>query len=321
MSARLTAMLLSAAVGSCEASSRAPEHAREHPVEHLASHPGAGSRAGETAAIEQQASPDVLDCEPPLACSMAGQSCPSSQLPRFSKELDAAGWTQLLVLAERGVVAIVLGERVELVEGCQLPGRYHEAVAAPESPGRAWASDRLVLLPDEPRECERATHFVASFAIRGEHDGVAIALPLPCPPLGSGKPRGCIGAGLDDAAREAATKSRWQQAEPLLQRYEYEDIDRAIPLMLEITALLPVAWSYGTLAQSLRFLGQGQRGGCLWLAEAELAAQSLRSENPATDHELRRVAPSHEYPDCRTRPSLLTCFPEHFVPGVGDNCW
>lgn len=313
MSARLTAMVLSAAVGSCEASSRAQEPESEQPR--------ASSRKGEAVTIEEPPNPDVLDCEPPLECSMAGQRCPSSQLPGFSKELDAAGWTNLRRLAERGVVAVALGERVELIEGCRLPGAYHEAAAAPESPGRAWASDRLVFLPDEPRECDRATHFVASFAIRGEHDGVAIALPLPCPPLGSGKPRGCIGAGLDDQAREAAIKSHWQQAEPLLQRYEYEDLDRAIPLVLEIVALMPGTWSSATLVDSLRFLRQEQHGGCLWLAEAELAAQAMHPDQQALDLSHARVRPHHEQLDCHGRPSLLTCFPEHFVPGVGANCW
>lgn len=269
----------------------------------------------------EQPNPETLDCEPPLAGSMAQQTCPSSELPRFSTELDAAGWTNLRRLAERSMVAVVIGERVELIESCRLPGRYHEAAAAPESPGRAWASDRLVFLPDEPHECDRATHFVASFAIRGEHDGVAIALPLPCPPLGSGPPRGCIGAGLDDRAREAAIKSRYEQAEPLLQRYEDEDLDAAIPLVLEMAALMPSAWSYVNIVHVLRFLRQEQHGGCLWFAEAELAAQTLHPEHQALDLSGGRLAPSHAYPDCNTRPSLLTCFPEHFVPGVGDNHW
>jgi hypothetical protein len=295
-------------VGSCDAGSRAPEP--EPPP------------ASTTAPVPEaeQANPNPHDGEPPLSCSMAGQKCPSSKLPQFSRELDAAGWTQLRELAESGPVAVVLGEPVELVEGCRLPGRYHEAAAAPESPGRAWSSDRLVFLPDEVRECDRATHFVASFAIRGDNDAIAIALPLPCP-LGGGKPKGCIGAGLDAAAREAASKSRWQQAEPLLEQYEYETLDQALPLVLEIGALLPSAWSYVTVVDALRFLRQQQHGGCLWFAEAEFAAQTLHPEHEALELANGRLAPSHEYPDCNTRPSLLTCFPEYFVPGIGDNCW
>jgi hypothetical protein len=302
MSARSSTLLLTMlALGSCDQ--------------------GSAAVPPSTVASDELPNPDVLSCDPPLECSMAGQRCPSSSLPSFAAELDAAGWTRLRELAERGPVAVVLGERVELVESCRLPGRYHEAAAAPESPGRAWSSDRLVLLPDEPRDCGRATHFVASFAIRDETDGHAIALPLPCPPLGGETPSGCIGAGLDDEARTAAARSRWERAKPLLDEYEYETLDQAIPLVLEIAALMPGAWSYVNIAVALRFLGQGQHGGCLWLAEAELAAQTLHPEHRVLDLSNGRLAPSHEYPDCNTQPSLLTCFPERFEPGRGDNCW
>lgn len=293
-------------VGSCAAGSRTPE---------------SGVEAGEPGTLEDDDERQPCAGEPPLSCTMAGQACPSTKLPRFSASLDAAGWTRLRALADQGVVAIVLGDRVELVEGCRLPGRYHEAAAAAESPGRAWSSDRLVFLPDEPEACERATHFVASFAIRGELDGEAIALPLPCPPRGRDEaPIGCIGAGLDDAARMAAAKPLWDQAKPLLDSYE---IEGALPLVLDLAALLPEAWGYMNVRDALRPLDRQEHGGCLWLSEARFAVHALSPDESPSMVNLSngRISPSHEYRTCDTQPSLLTCFPERFVPGVGDNCW
>src|SRR5690606_15357899 len=248
---------------------------------------------------------------------------PSSSLRQFTTELDADGWARLRARAEQGMIAVALGDRVRLVDACELPGRYHEAAAGPDSPGRAWIGDRLVLLPDEARDCGPATHFVAGFAIRGEADGAAIVFPLPCPPLGSGKPRGCIGAGLVDDARKAAAQALWQQAEPLLEQEEYDTLARAIPLILEMAALAPEAWSYVKLVDALRFLSQEHHGGCSWLAEAAFAAHSLHPKFEASMIDLSRgrLGLSHEQLDCATRPSLLTCFPGRFVPGEGNNCW
>ncbi|PRP98100.1 hypothetical protein ENSA5_30850 [Enhygromyxa salina] len=281
---------------------------------------GVADRGADT---REPAAPRDPDVEPPLRCSMAGQACPSAGLPRFGAQLDAEGWTRLRALAGQGLVAVVLAEdgrkveKVELDEGCRPPGRYHEAVAAPESPGRAWASDRLAFAPDELGGCARATHFVASFAVRGDADGEAVALPLPCPPLGSGTPRACIGAGLDDPAREALARSKWALAEPLIEREDWAGFEAAVAPLVELAALMPSAWSYEALAGHLRFLDHERHGGCLWSAEASFAAQALRS-GPGAEP---RVAPDHEHLDCETRPSLLTCFPERFTPGTGDNCW
>jgi hypothetical protein len=271
--------------------------------------------------------PNPHDGQRPLSCTMAAQACPSSQLQRISTELDKAGWTRLRALAEQGVVAIVLGDRVEVLEACRLPGHYHEGVAAPDSPGRAWSSDRLVFVPDElsasgpKNKCDRATHFVASFAIRGDADGEAIVLPLPCPPLGTGKKAvGCVGAGLDDGARKAEVKTLWQQAEPLLDKL---DMDPALPLALRMAALMPDAWGYMKLLDALRPLDRETHGGCLWLSEAAFAVHVLKPDHEISivDVSKGRITPSHDYPICDTQPSLLTCFPGRFVPGTGDNCW
>jgi hypothetical protein len=267
--------------------------------------------------------PDPHDGEAPLSCTMAGQACPSSSLPRISSELDKTGWTRLRALAEQGVVAVVLGERVELVEACRLPGQYHEGVAAPDSPGRAWSSARLVFVPDElsGASCSRATHFVASFAISGEADGEAIILPLPCPPLGTGKvAKGCIGAGLDDAARKLTAEPLWNRAETLLDNRE---MDQALPLVLDIAALIPDGWGYMQLLEALRPLDHEGHGGCLWLSEAAFAVHVMLPDHRISivDISKGRITPSHDYPICDTQPSLLTCFPGRFIPGTGNNCW
>jgi hypothetical protein len=293
---------------SCGSGSRPPEQSGEQP--------GGEQPGGEP----EVSNPDPHDGEPPLSCSMAGQACPSAGLPRFSSQLDQAGWVRLRALAEDRVVAVVLGDRVELIESCRLPGRYHEGAPAPDSPGRAWSSDRLVFVPGEVVDCGRATHFVASFAIAGEADGEAIALPLPCPPLGSGKPSGCIGAGLDDEGRKHAAKPLWEATKPLLDNRE---MDGALPLALDIAALLPDGWGYLTLLDALRPLDQQTHGGCLWLSEAVYALHEMLPDHEVSivDVSGGRIAPSHEYPTCDTRPSLLTCFPKRFRPGTGDNCW
>jgi hypothetical protein len=166
---------LGAAIAPCSSASRTDAPADSH-TDPFARSDADGAYAGND--NEQR----CAGVEPELVCSMTGQACPSPGLPRFSTQLDASGWKRLRALARHGVVAVVLGERVEIVEGCRLPGRYYEAAAAEQSPGQAWSSDRLVLLPDEPKNCGRATHFVASFAIRGKADGEARPSLLTCFP-------------------------------------------------------------------------------------------------------------------------------------------
>jgi hypothetical protein len=335
-------------VESCGSASQSPERGDGPVAGQSASASEAGESNESTAssgslgrAEVELPNPDPHDGQAPLSCTMAGQLCPSSALSKISTELDKAGWTRLRALAEQGVVAVALGDRVELIETCRLPGQYHEGVAAPDSPGRAWSSDRLVFVPDEifggsapsgvssnrsagtGREdnCSRATHFVASFAIRGEADGEAIVLPLPCPPLGTGKAAtGCIGAGLDDAARKAAAAPLWKRAQPLLDNGE---MNEALPLALEIGALIPDAWGYMNILDALRSLDHQGHGGCLWLSEAAFAVHAMLPDHEISivDISKGRILPSHDYPKCDTRPSLLTCFPGRFHPGTGDNCW
>jgi hypothetical protein len=323
-------------VDSCGSASRSPERA-DGPVggrSTVDSDEPAGSAGSTSLAEVELPNPNPHDGQAPLSCTMAGQACPSSALPRISSELDEAGWTRLRALAEQGVVAVGLvdrGARVELIETCRLPGQYHEGAAAPDSPGRAWSSDRLVFVPDEilgrsaksgvNGNCSRATHFIASFAIRGEADGEAVVLPLPCPSLGTGKAAtGCIGAGLDDAARKAAAAPLWNRAQPLLDNLE---MDEALPLALEIGALIPDGWGYMNIFDALRPLDHQGHGGCLWLSEAAFAVQAMLPDHEISivDISKGRITPSHDYPTCDTRPSLLTCFPGRFHPGTGDNCW
>ena len=259
-------------------------------------------------------------------CTVAGSPCPSQQLLRVSSELGGDGWRRLRALAERGrgmVALAVSNDRVEIIEGCQLPGRYHEAVAAPDSPGRAWGADRLSFTPGEPRGCERATHVVASFAIRDELDGEAIVLPLPCPPLGRGKPPvGCIGAGLDDAARKAAARERWELGRSATVEMKHEELASTLPGMLELAALMPEAAAYVALAKHLSYLDSERYGGCLWYADAARSAHLLDPEFVPSESLVRqRPALSHEIEECHARPSLLTCFPQRYTPGYGGNCW
>ncbi|MFV8750417.1 hypothetical protein ACNOYE_07685 [Nannocystaceae bacterium ST9] len=286
----------------------------------LATKPGSTSTDASEPGEPSEPRPEQNDPDGP--CHMAGLRCPSADLPRFAGQLDAAGWQRLHRLALERIVAVDFRSgRVQLVESCRLPGHYHEGAKAPQSPGRAWSADRLAFLPSEPSGCETATHFVAAFAIHDrEGESEAIALPLPCPPLGSGKPRGCIGAGLDDDAREALARERWMAAEPMM-RYS-ESQESALPVLVELAALLPIASSYALLAEHLRIVGAEPYGGCLWQADAELSAHAL-DPNFSTRYELARgrPRPQHELRDCATRPSLLTCFPDQFVPGEGGNCW
>jgi hypothetical protein len=313
-------------VGSCETF-----HSTTEPADHDGSHQAkAGNESGskiERAETAEVPNPDVLDCEPPLACSMAGRYCPSSTLPRVQEQLDAAGWLELKTLASERMVALALDpasakKTANIVESCRLPGRYLEVVAAPSSPGRAWAADRLVFTPDEPRDCTGATHFVAAFTVHDDQStGAAIALPLPCPAFGSGKPKYCIGTGLDDDARLEQVRSRWEQITTALRSGDGKGSEDALALLVDVAALQPEARNYINVAKHLRQIDE-RYGGCLWLSEASFAARALDPSFESTvDLSQGRVAPSHAVLDCATRPSLLTCFPEHFVPGVGDNCW
>src|SRR5690606_18899520 len=156
MSVRVVVLAL--VVGSCGSSSRAPQAEADRPT-------ATSSTATQTQTESSTEEPfeQPFSDPPPLSCTMAGDPCPSSSLRQFTTELDADGWARLRARAEQGMIAVALGDRVRLVDACELPGRYHEAAAGPDSPGRAWIGDRLVLLPDEARDCGPATHFVAGF--------------------------------------------------------------------------------------------------------------------------------------------------------------
>lgn len=257
-------------------------------------------------------------------CSVWWQSCLSDQLPNLADELGASEWRSVQTVAGQQLVAVrIAGNDAVLEPNCRIPGRYHEPVAAPDSPGRAWVSDRLLFRPDELEGCETATHLVAAFAM-AEHrrpSAQAVALPLPCPPLGlSEVPRGCIGEGLSDEARTDA-------AERLIERY-YEldgsdDVSTSTALALEIAALLPGSSSALFLARHLRpLLRDSQYGGCLLLSEAEFLAQAYDPTHMSSiDLSGGRLAPDREQYRCETRPSFSTCFPLQYKPGEGRNCW
>jgi hypothetical protein len=259
------------------------------------------------------------DNDPDRPCTMQGR-CPAEDLPRFGDALSIAGWARLQEVARRRAVAVRIdGARVRIEEDCELPGEYVEVVRAPESPGRGWASTRLVYTPDEVPACGRATHVVAAFAlVDGAERGEAIALPLPCPAVGArATSKHCIGAGLDEADRKAAAQQRWDHTMPAVQSGQPRTV---LAELTEMAALYPGLSTYQALALGLGFLASTEFGGCLWLSEAELAAQQFDPEARTGDAPPRPVL-QHEIQDCRTRPSLMTCFPERFTPGKGGNCW
>lgn len=257
-------------------------------------------------------------------CSVWWQACLAEQLPNLAEELDGSEWRWVEMLAAKQLVAVrIAGDDASLAPACRIPGRYHEPVAAPDSPGRAWLADRLLFQPDELEGCETATHLVAAFAISEQErpPAQAVAVPLPCPPLGRGEvPRGCVGEGLTDDARTEA-------AERLAERYfellVSEDVFMSTAVALEIAALLPGPNSAPFLAEHFRpLLRDSNYGGCLLLSEAEYLAKAYDpTYEPSIDLSGGRITPSRERYSCETRPSFSTCFPIQHKPGEGMNCW
>lgn len=253
---------------------------------------------------------------------MASQGCLSDQLPTLTSELDSSEWQSLRALAAERIVAVRIVEGdASLLPACKLPGRYHEPAAAPDSPGRAWLADRLLFHLDELEGCETATHAVAAFAI-AEHapePARAVALPLPCPPLGLGLPRGCIGEGMSDEERNETVVRLYKN---FMVSEAAFDASTSTRLLLDIAALLPETMTR-PLADYLGIVLPGEQdGGCLLLSEAEFLENAYDATHESSVALVgERLAPSREHYSCGTRPSFSTCFPVQYKPGEGMNCW
>jgi hypothetical protein len=245
------------------------------------------------------------------------------------REWPAPEIERFLKRAERGTVALVLdGGKARLATECRLPGTYTEA-AARQGEGRYWATNRLLLLPEEAGpECAHATHLAGAFAVRKTASGggaprfAAILLPLPCPPISDTRPAaGCVGRGRSGPQRAHDARALIK-AQPEERRGDPAET-------LDIYALAPDDWA---AQQSLARIG----GECTLSAHAQWIVRHFGDATGADGERIiertKHLEPPYDAPprfdeslsqrSCLYQPAFRKCFAGIFDPSPGSTgCW
>ena len=240
----------------------------------------------------------------------AATTCGAGHLPRVTdRDWSPAEIAHFRARAEHGTVAVAYTSgKPRLVPDCALDGKYTEVQGQPGS-GRLWASNRVLLLPEEATGagCAHATHLAATFAIRGT-SFAALLVPLP---------------GSPDPART-------DRAHALLRSLPADEQEHPQPEHA-LTAYALAPNDYLTLQRLARINGEcALHEHAQWILRQYVFTRDREGNNiVARNH--RRDAPYDAPPrldeqlsqrSCLNQPVFRKCFPELFQPSPGvTGCW